>query len=68
MNAQNDSAAATMAVDTLEFAPANDGPLLKKTQLKSKRYALKDILDSFATSAERPEADFGGEQGEEWPL
>ena len=53
------------AGDTLELAPAEGGLLLKKTPGKEKRYALTDILDSFAPSSARPEVDFGKPQGEE---
>jgi len=53
------------AGDTLELAPAEGGLLLKKAARRNKRYALADILDSFASSATRPEEDFGGPQGDE---
>ena len=51
------------AGDTLELAPAEGGLLVKKTQGKEKRYALADILDSFAPSSTHPEVDFGPPQG-----
>lgn len=53
------------AGDTLELTPAENGLLLKKTQPAGKRYALADILDSFAPSSAHPEVDFGKPQGEE---
>jgi len=53
------------AGDTLELAPAEGGLLLKKAPQKEKRYALADILDSFAPSSAHPEVDFGKPQGEE---
>jgi antitoxin MazE len=53
------------AGDTLELAPAEDGLLLKKARRKEKRYALADILNSFAPSSVHPEVDFGKPQGEE---
>ena len=53
------------AGDTLELAPAEGGLLLKKTPGKEKRYALADIIDSFAPSSAHPEVNFGPPQGEE---
>jgi antitoxin MazE len=53
------------AGDTLELAPAKGGLLLKKTLPQSKHYALKNILDSFVSSTEHPEIDFGEKQGDE---
>lgn len=52
------------AGDVLELSPAEDGVLIKKTSV-GKRYNLSDILDSFATSSEYKEVDFGAAQGEE---
>lgn len=51
--------------DTLELAPADGGLLLKKASHRGKRYALTDILDSFASSSIHTEVDFGNPQGEE---
>jgi len=51
--------------DTLELARAKGGLLLKKAAPQSKHYALKNILDSFATSKAHPEIDFGEKCGEE---
>ncbi len=51
--------------DTLELSPTEGGLLLKKAELKGKRYALADILDSFTPSSVHPEVDFGVPQGEE---
>ena len=53
------------AGDTLELAPAEGGLLLKKKPDKEKRYALTDILDSFAPASTHPEVDFGPPHGEE---
>ena len=53
------------AGDTLELTPAEGGLLVKKTEAKGKRYALADILDSFAPSSAHPEVNFGNPQGEE---
>jgi len=53
------------AGDALELAPAEGGLLLKKAAGSGKRYALADILDSFATSSVHPEIDFGAPQGDE---
>ena len=53
------------AGDTLELTPAEGGLLLKKAIPTGKRYALADILDSFAPSSTHPEVDFGKPQGEE---
>ena len=53
------------AGDTLELTPAEDGIMVKKANLPGKRYALVDILDSFAPSSVCPEVDFGPAQGEE---
>lgn len=53
------------AGDTLELTPAEGGLLLKKARLTGKRYALADILDSFAPSSVHPEVDFGKARGEE---
>lgn len=51
--------------DTLELTPAEGGLLLKKARGVNKRYALADILDSFVSSSEYPEMDFGAARGEE---
>ena len=56
---------AIQAGDTLELTPAKDGLLLKKAQPAKKGYALAAILDSFASSAQHPQVDFGKPQGEE---
>ena len=53
------------AGDTLELTPAENGLLVKKAATKVKRYALADILDSFAQSESYPEVDFGTARGEE---
>jgi antitoxin MazE len=53
------------AGDALELTPADGGLLLKKAERRGKRYALADILDSFACSSEYSEMDIGGPQGEE---
>jgi len=53
------------AGDTLVLAPAEGGLLLKKSLHRGKRYALAEILDSFAPSSSHPEVDFGKPQGEE---
>ena len=53
------------AGDTVELTPAENGLLVKKTQPTGKRYALASILDSFASSEQHPEVDFGKAQGEE---
>lgn len=53
------------AGDTLELTPSEDGLLVKKAATKGKRYALADILDSFAPSSVYPEVDFGKARGEE---
>ncbi|MDR2669426.1 MAG: AbrB/MazE/SpoVT family DNA-binding domain-containing protein [Desulfovibrio sp.] len=53
------------AGDALELTPAEGGLLLKKVESQGKRYALADILDSFACAAEYSEPDFDGPQGEE---
>lgn len=53
------------AGDTLELTPSEDGLLLKKARPTGKRYALADILDSFASSSAHPQIDFGKPQGEE---
>ncbi len=52
------------AGDTLELTPAEGGLLVKKATV-GKRYALADILDSFAPSSAHEEVDFGKPQGEE---
>ena len=52
------------AGDTLELSPAEEGILIKKTST-GKRYCLADILDSFTSSSEHPEVDFGKARGEE---
>lgn len=56
---------AIQAGDTLELTAAENGLLLKKAQTPKKTYALASILDSFATSEQHPEVDFGKPQGEE---
>ena len=53
------------AGDTLELTPAEGGLLVKKAAPAGKRYALADILDSFAPSSLHAEVDFGAPQGEE---
>ncbi len=53
------------AGDALELTPADGGLLLKKAPSKGKRYALADILDSFAPSSIHAAVDFGKPQGEE---
>lgn len=53
------------AGDTLELTPSEGGLLLKKARGTGKRYALSDVLDSFAPSSVCPEEDFGPAQGEE---
>lgn len=53
------------AGDTLELTPAEGGLLVKKVSPAGKRYALADILDSFAPSSAYAEVDFGKPQGEE---
>lgn len=53
------------AGDMLELTPAKDGLLLKKARPAGKRYALADILNSFAPSSAYPEEDFGKARGEE---
>jgi antitoxin MazE len=47
------------AGDTLELIPSEKGFLLKKADSRGRRYALVDILDSFAPSVDYPEVDFG---------
>lgn len=49
----------------LELTSAADGLLLKKAHPTKKVYALASILDSFASSEQHPEMDFGKPQGEE---
>lgn len=56
---------AIQAGDTLELTSAADGLLLKKAQPTKKVYALASILDSFTSSEQHPEVDFGKPQGEE---
>jgi len=51
--------------DALELSPVKEGLLLKKEPRGRKRYALADILDSFAPSSMHPEDHFGKPQGEE---
>ncbi len=51
------------AGDVLELTPVDEGLLIKKPL--GKTYRLADILDSFATSAQDPEVDFGEARGEE---
>ena len=51
--------------DTLELTSSEDGLLVKKAELRSKRYALANILDSFTSAMEHPAIDFGKSQGEE---
>lgn len=53
------------AGDTLALSPAEGGLLVKKAEAKGKRYALADILDSFAPSSTHPEVDLGQARGEE---
>lgn len=53
------------AGDALELIPSEEGLLVKKVESKGKRYALADILDSFAPSSQCPEEDFGKPRGEE---
>lgn len=53
------------AGDALELIPSEEGLLIKKAEKGGKRYALADILDSFAPSTEYPEINFGGPKGEE---
>jgi antitoxin MazE len=53
------------AGDALELIPSEEGLLVKKADFRHRRYALADILDSFTTSADYPEVDFGRPQGEE---
>ena len=53
------------AGDTLELTPAEGGLLVKKVEPMGKRYALADILDSFAPSSVHPEVSLGKPQGEE---
>jgi antitoxin component of MazEF toxin-antitoxin module len=53
------------AGDALKFSPTQDGLLIRKVERRGKRYALADILDSFACAAEHPEVDFGGPKGKE---
>ena len=55
------------AGDTLELTSSEDGLLIKKAQSKSKRYALADILDSFAPAGSYDEVDFGEPQGKALP-
>ncbi|MDL2260239.1 AbrB/MazE/SpoVT family DNA-binding domain-containing protein [Deltaproteobacteria bacterium OttesenSCG-928-K17] len=52
------------AGDVLELTPAEGGLLIKKTPI-GKRYKLSDILDSFSSSDQHRELDFGPAQGEE---
>lgn len=56
---------AIKAGDALELIPSEEGLLIRKVECQGKRYALADILDSFAPAARYPEEDFGGPQGEE---
>lgn len=55
--------------DTLEVSPTGEGMLVKKTSHtaspSTKLYRLADILDSFPSSSDHPEVDFGGPVGEE---
>ena len=53
------------AGDALELIPSEDGVLLRKADSRGKRYALADILNSFASSEECPAVDFGQPRGEE---
>lgn len=53
------------AGDTLELTPSENGLLIRKAAPQGKRYALADVLDSFAPAATHPEIDFGKAQGEE---
>ncbi len=51
--------------DTLELTPSEDGLLIKKARPTGRRYALSDILDSFAPAGTHAEVDFGKPKGEE---
>ena len=51
------------AGDILELTPVDDGLLIKKTPVRT--YRLVDILDSFASSEDAPQIDFGEPRGEE---
>lgn len=51
--------------DNLELIPPEDGLLVKKAKPRRKRYALAEILDSFAPEETRAEVDFGKARGEE---
>ena len=53
------------AGDALEITPSEGGLLVKKAELRGKRYILADILDSFIPATEHVEIDFGKPQGEE---
>jgi len=51
------------AGDILELTPVDEGLLIKKSP--SRAYRLADILDSFASSEDAPQVDFGEPRGEE---
>jgi antitoxin MazE len=51
--------------DSMELLPIDGGILLKKAAPVQKRYALSEILDSFAPSSTYPEVDFGKPEGDE---
>ena len=53
------------AGDALELVPSEEGLLVRKVESKGKRYALTNILDSFAPASQYPEEDFGKARGEE---
>jgi antitoxin MazE len=53
------------AGDALELVPSEEGLLVKKADFRQRRYALADILDSFTSSSDYPEVDFGRPHGEE---
>jgi len=51
------------AGDILELTPVDEGLLIKKSP--GRTYHLADILDSFASSEDAPQVDFGEPRGEE---
>ena len=53
------------AGDTLGLTPADGGLLVKKVTPAAKRYALADVLTSFAPASAHAAVDFGTPQGEE---
>ena len=53
------------AGDTLELTPSEGGLMIRKAAPQGKRYALADVLDSFAPAGTHAEVDFGKPQGEE---